>query len=294
MDDIKLYTEPELKKPYLIAAGPGTANVSLVATTYLRDKLGAEPFAEIESTEPFSMSYDVSLEEGVINLIPTSLEERVENKFYYWKGDGEHDLIFFTGNAHPLPGKGLEFAGSVVDFASEFDVQGLYILGAYATDVTHRADPQVTGMVSRRDLMDVLTTNGLGLAPSITFAHNLITWILIAAIERDIDAVGLIGELPRYATVKPSMKVCKRLIETLAGILGIRDVLDLSDLDSFIEEEDSKMDAWIEELRNLPNKEAKEFLNYFEALEKEENLITEEDKHRLIQDLEDFFKQRGG
>ncbi|MFP3975874.1 MAG: hypothetical protein ACLFVK_06605, partial [Dehalococcoidia bacterium] len=135
---------------------------------------------------------------------------------------------------------------------------------------------------------------GLGLAPSITFAHNLITWILIAAIERDIDAVGLIGELPRYATVKPSMKVCKRLIETLAGILGIRDVLDLSDLDSFIEEEDSKMDAWIEELRNLPNKEAKEFLNYFEALEKEENLITEEDKHRLIQDLEDFFKQRGG
>ena len=38
---LKIYSTPQLKKPFLVAAGPGTANVGLRTAGYLREKLGA-------------------------------------------------------------------------------------------------------------------------------------------------------------------------------------------------------------------------------------------------------------
>jgi proteasome assembly chaperone (PAC2) family protein len=36
---LKIYSRPQLKEPFLVAAGPGTANVGLRAAGYLREKL---------------------------------------------------------------------------------------------------------------------------------------------------------------------------------------------------------------------------------------------------------------
>jgi len=46
---VKLQKEPKLNSPYLVAAWPGMGNVALKAATYLREKLRAEEFGEIEA-----------------------------------------------------------------------------------------------------------------------------------------------------------------------------------------------------------------------------------------------------
>ncbi len=50
---VKLQKEHKLNSPYLVAAWPGMGNVALKAVTYLREKLRAEEFGEIEASAFF-------------------------------------------------------------------------------------------------------------------------------------------------------------------------------------------------------------------------------------------------
>ena len=62
---IKLFKEPKLNKPSLVAAWPGVGNVALVAASYLKEKLKAEEFAEIEPL-PFFELNGVIIEDNLI------------------------------------------------------------------------------------------------------------------------------------------------------------------------------------------------------------------------------------
>ena len=53
---IKIYKEPKLKRPSLVAAWPGIGNVALVAADYLKEKLGVDEFAEIDPLPFFKKS----------------------------------------------------------------------------------------------------------------------------------------------------------------------------------------------------------------------------------------------
>lgn len=81
-DQVTIHKEPKLYNPCLVAAWPGVANVALEATTYLKDKLQAEEFAEIEA-QPFFEVTGVYVEKNLVQ--PPRLPE---NKFYYWKRRG--------------------------------------------------------------------------------------------------------------------------------------------------------------------------------------------------------------
>ncbi len=95
-DQVIIHKEPKLHNPSLLAAWPGVANVALEATTYLKDKLQAEEFAEIEAQSFFEVT-GVYVEKNLVQ--PPRLPE---NKFYYWKRKGkEGDLIIFLGEAQP-------------------------------------------------------------------------------------------------------------------------------------------------------------------------------------------------
>ena len=100
---LKIYASPDLKEPFFVAAGLGTANVGLMTVNYLREKLGAELLAEIEPGDFFTPPYSFTFRDGLIDIAPIELgEDLPQNRFYYWKSGKAHDIIFFTGNAHPL------------------------------------------------------------------------------------------------------------------------------------------------------------------------------------------------
>jgi hypothetical protein len=73
---LKTYSSPQLKEPFLVAAGPGTANIGLRTVDYLREKLGAELFAEIEPGDFFTPPYSFAFRDGLIDIVPIELRER--------------------------------------------------------------------------------------------------------------------------------------------------------------------------------------------------------------------------
>ena len=96
---IRLYQEPKLEKPDMIASWPGIGNMGVLAVDTLRGQIRAEELGEIE---PWDFFYPRKV------VIKASILEDLEfprNKFYYrtyqntWSNDRKHFHID-TGPIH--------------------------------------------------------------------------------------------------------------------------------------------------------------------------------------------------
>src|SRR4030042_3450076 len=151
---INIYKEPKLTKPCLVAAWPGIGNVALGAVSYLKEKLGAEEFAEIEPL-PFFELNGVIIEDNLIQQ-----PRFPESKFYYWKRKGTRsELIIFIGEAQPTS-QSYEFANVVLGLAQRFGVKQIYTLAAAL--IPHFAEkPRVWAAATNDKLLKELEERGL-------------------------------------------------------------------------------------------------------------------------------------
>jgi len=265
---LKIYSRPKLKEPFLVAAGPGTADVGLRTTNYLREKLGAELFAEIEPGDFFTPPYSFAFRDGLIDIVPIELGEHTpQNRFYYWKSGKDQDVIFFTGNAHPLPGKVPELAGYVLEAAKGFGLHRLYMPGAFLTDIHHLSEPSICGSATDEELRKYLRSYHIADAPPMNIANNLNAWLLGMAKSKSIDAIGLISEIPAYKSEDRNIRACRALVKLLLKMLDIGG-LDISDLDTMLAEEDALMEQHLAELRESTDQKAIDFLQYLDMLER--------------------------
>ena len=264
---LRVYRKPQLKEPLLIAAGPGTANVGLRAVSYLREKLGAELLAEIKPGEFFIPPYTLAFREGIIELEPMELGEQApQNKFHYWKADKVNDLLFFEGDTHPMPGRALELASYVLDTACRFGIRRVFIPGAFLTDVHHLSAPRLYGIATDNKLLEYLHSYNIEATPPINIAHNLNAWLLGMAKQKDIDAVGLVGEIPFYNAEGQNIRACRALVKALCQMLGLKE-LDFADLDLLLDEEETQIERKLDDLRKSVDEKASEFLHYLELLQ---------------------------
>jgi len=153
-DQVTIHKEPKLRSPSLLAAWPGVANVALEATTYLKDKLQAVEFAEIEAQSFFEVT-GVYVEKNLIQS-----PRFPENKFYYWKRKGkEGDLIIFLGEAQPST-KNREFANMILDVVQRFGVKVVYTCAAAL--ISHFPEqPRVWAAATDGELLDQMEKQGL-------------------------------------------------------------------------------------------------------------------------------------
>jgi len=264
---LKIYSSPQLKEPFLVAAGPGTGNVGIRTTNYLREKLGAELLAEVEPGDFFVPPYSFAFRDGLIDILPIELGEHTpQNKFYYWKSGKAHDIIFFTGDTPPLPGKVVELAEYVMEAARSFGLQRLYMPGAFLTDVHHLSEPTVYGSVTDNKLQEYLRSYDIAASPQMNIAHNLNAWLLGVAKKKSIEAIGLVSEIPAYIPEGRNIRACRALVTVLLQILDIG-ATDLSDLDAMLAEEEAWMEKQLAELRQSTDQRAVEFLKYLDTLE---------------------------
>ena len=263
---LKTYSKPQLKEPFLVAAGPGTADVGLRTASYLQEKLGAELFAEIEPGDFFTPPYRFTFRDGLIDIAPVETGElKPRNRFYYWQSGQSHDIIFFTGNAHPLPGKVPELAGYVLEVAKGFGLKRLYMPGAFLADIHHLAEPTLYGSATSEELRQYLHSRYIIDAPSMNIAHNLNAWLLGMAKSKDIDAIGLVSEIPAYKPEERNIRACRALVRALCQMLDI-EAPDLSDLDTLLAEEDKRTERQLAELRESDDERVIDFLNYLDRL----------------------------
>lgn len=306
---IKLYEEPKLVNPVLVASWPGIGNIGVIAVSYLRHILGAREFAEIEPWDFFEPRR-VLIEGGLLKDL-----EFPSSTFYYQRTE-KRDLILFIGEQQPTeagspyPGgrKAFEMANLVLDFAQKFGCQEVYTSAAAVAPIHHSMRPRVWAVPNNTRLIaevrrypntillsDFAERGGQG---NITGLNGL---LLGVARKRGINGICLLGEIPLYLQGVPINypKASKSVLEVLTEILRLR--IDLSHLDAMANQVDQGIaDLETQFYQKAPPEVANRVREWLESFKSagltkppESGPITEEDQKWINEHIDDLFKRSG-
>ncbi len=188
----------------MVAAWPGMGYLAKISADYLRKRLKAKLFAEINYYQN-AVIYKDSLAE----LTP------IKHCFYY---STQHNLIICVGEAQPsIPEEAFRLARCVMSVAKRFKVRRIYTMAAYPSD--YHGVPQVFGVYNDEALKGVLQSYNVRLLEGEGTINGL-NGILIGVAGNDgIEGICLLGEI-RYANV-PQHLSSKAVLDKLTAILGV-------------------------------------------------------------------------
>lgn len=230
--EFKLYKEPQLRSPRMVAAWPGIGNIAIITVRYLQQKLGAEELGELEAFHLFDPT-GVSIKDNVVEA-----PEFPESRFYYWQDTSlDNDIILFLGEGQP-PLKGYELANDVLDVAQRFQVSRIYTCASAVTRIHYAENPKVWGAATNQQLVEEMEEYGVALKGDLHIA-GLNGLLLGAARERGIEGICLLGEVPMYATGIPNPKASLAVLEIMSQMLGIK--VDLAELRGWAEGSEEEM-----------------------------------------------------
>jgi len=286
MEAIKLYKEPKLRNPFMVAAWPGMGGVAIIAAQYLTEQWGAKELGSIAPEGFFDLN-GVIIEDNLVRDV-----EFPENKFYLSRSRGRRDWIIFIGEAQPLM-NGYELANLVLDVAQKFEVKRLYTFAAAPTHIYHTKRPRVLAVATMPKLIQGLQKYDV--APlkqgSISGLNGL---LLGAAKQRNIPGICLLGEIPIYTTNIANPRSAKAVLQVLAEMSNLQ--IDLTDIDSWAKETGQQIEEKIYHLKESFGEEAKELIDYFERLAEqtsEEEIGPEFKTEELLKEIERFLKDKG-
>jgi len=260
MERLNLQQNITLKKPVLLAAWPGVSNVALEVAMYLRDKLGAEEFADIDPLDFFT-PIGILVHNNVVQvpIFP-------ESKFFYVKTPkGKSDLVIFIGEAQPDQNQ-YEMAHTVIDAAKKLKVKRIYTCAAAL--VQHSVEKsRVWVAATNPRLIKELKEYDITLTGDFQI-RGLNGLLLGVAKERGMGAVCLLGETPQYAAEIPNPIASHAVLGVLSKILGLE--LDLSDI-----AQEAKQMA--EMMRTLSQEAMAKYIDHFTQPIWEQNPPEEEE-----------------
>lgn len=296
---VRLYKEPELENPVMVASWPGIGNIGLIAVDTLRGMVEAEEFGEIE---PWDFFYPkrVLIRNGELK----DLEFPV-SKFYF-KKTGRGGLIFFIGEEQPADGgrayaeggKAYQMANLVIDVAQKFGCHRVYTSGAAVAPIHHAMRSKVWAVPNDERLIPKIKTygntilmsdiEGRGGQGNITGLNGL---LLGVARKRGIDAICVMGEIPVYlqGLPIPYPKASRSVLEVLSAALGIS--LDLRKLDAFVERSEKEIERLYESFPPEIKEQLDKLKHVAHDKPTEPGPITDEDKKRILEDIDKLFKK---
>jgi len=299
---VRLYKEPKLDNPVMIACWPGIGNIGVIAVDILRRTMAAEELGEIE---PWDFFYPRKV---VIRAGELTDLEFPSNKFYF-KKTGEKDVLVFIGEEQPNDGtkvyaegtKAYKMANLVLDVALRFGCRRVYTSGAAVAPIHHTARSRVWVVPNREDLIDEVKSyentvlmsdiedrEGQG---SITGLNGL---LLGAAKKRGLEAICVMGEIPIYihGFPIPYPKGSKAVLEVLSAALGIE--VSMDEINALVQQSESDIESVYERLP-VEIKEQLDKLKYVTyAKPSEPEPITEEDKKKILREIDRLFKKEPG
>jgi len=299
---IRLYKKPKLDSPVLIACWPGIGNIGIIAVDTLRRMVGAEELGEIEPWD-FFYPRKVIIKDGELKALEFPISK------FYFKKTTRRDLLFFIGEEQPSDGgrvyaegtKAYRMANLVLDVALKFGCQRVYTSGAAVAPIHHTTRSRVWAVPNSDVLIDEVRSyentvlmsdiEGRGGQGNITGLNGL---LLGVAKKRGLEAICVMGEIPIYVHgfPIPYPKGSKSVLEVLSAALGIE--IDMQGLDGLVEQSERDIDSVYERLP-AEIKEQLDKLKYVTyARPAEPGPITEEDKKRILQEIDRLFKKESG
>ena len=220
------------RAPVMLAAWPGIGNVGVGAIDYLRRKLDARAFAEIDTRELFTADL-ILVENGLAKLpdVPTHTFSLIEDP----------PLVIFQGEVQVGGPVGNDMMGHVLDMAQGLGVQTIYTMAAYQYPMTHKDQVQVFGVSNRESLRDALVPHGVEVLEQ-GMVSGLNGLLLASAQERGIDAACLLATMPVYTHHMANPKSSREIVQILQHVLNIS--VNMSEMDEHVE----KMEASMEDI----------------------------------------------
>jgi hypothetical protein len=296
---VKLYKEPKLVAPVLIACWPGIGNVGIMAVDMLRRSIAAEELGEIESWEFFYPRRVVIRDGELLDL------EFPANKFYFKKGE-KRDLLFFIGEEQPSDRGGVyaegtmayKMANLVLDVAQKFGCQRIYTSGAAVAPIHHTTRSRVWVVPNSEHLLDEVKgyentvlmseVEGRDGQGNITGLNGL---LLGVAKKRGLEAICVMGEIPIYihGFPIPYPKGSKAVLEVLSAALNI--TMPMDEINGLIEQSDNEIEGVYEKLPSEIREQLDKLKYVVYTKPSEPRPITEEDKKKILQEIDKLFKR---
>jgi len=237
--ELLIHKRISAQSPVMLAGWPGMGNVAIGTMDYLRRKLSAKPFAEIDVSKTVTPDM-IIVEEGLIKL-----SRPPKNIFYYQEIP---DLIIFEGETQLREVTGAKLMEHILDLARELKVRRIFTAAAFPLPMSYKEEPKVYGVANTKSFRDILYRQyNLRIMESgqISGLNGL---LLGFAQKRGIEAACLLATMPLYAVNLPNLRASRAIIEVLQKILKIR--IDLDELDLRIqglEREMSELEEGIKE-----------------------------------------------
>jgi hypothetical protein len=296
---IRLYKEPKLEKPVLIASWPGIGNIGIIAVDTLRGIVRAEELGEIEAWDFFYPS-KVLIKDGELKGLEFPI-----SKFYFKRTDGR-DLLFFLGEEQPTEGgrayaegtKAYQMANLVLDVALKFGCRRVYTSGAAVAPIHHTsrskvwAVPNSEGLIaevrSYENTVIMSDIEGRGGQGSITGLNGL---LLGVAKKRGLEGICVMGEIPVYlqGLPLPYPKASKSVLEVLSAALGLN--IPMEGIAAFAERSEEEIETLYRGFPEQIREQLDKLKHAPYAKPTEPGPITEEDKKKILEDIDKFFKK---
>jgi uncharacterized protein len=232
--------------PTVLAAWPGMGNVGLITVDYLRRKLDAKVFAEIDMS-PFFIPDSIVVKNGIAQFpeIPTAV-------FYYTR---DPDLIIFESNAQVTGKEGILIIKKILDVIGQYPVKRVFTFAAFAQTMSYQDQTQVLVTCNIPYLLNELEGRGLTPMPD-GFIAGLNGLLLGVAASRQIESACFLGTIPGYAINLSYPKASLELVSAIANVLNIEiDIAELIEGIDAIGQQFAMIEERIRELAPNVNKE---------------------------------------
>jgi len=280
-DELRVEHEPELERPFLIAAFRGWndgAQGASLAGGYLAKLWDAQQFASIDPESFFDFQATrptVSLVEGTTRKL-----EWPENAFYHATPAGvDRGAVLLLGVEPNLRWR--RFTELIVDVAREQHVELVVTLGALLADVPHTRPSPITGTATDPELIE-----RLGLQASRYEGPTGIVGVLHDACRAAaLPSVSLWAAVPHYVSLAPSPRAALALCERLGSLLDAP--IDTAELDEAVE-------AYTRRVSEAVSTD-EETAEYVQELERRAEMLDESDLpsgDSLAAELTKFLRER--
>lgn len=270
---MKMFEEIHFKTPpVMLAAWPGMGNVGIIAMDYLRTKLHAKIFAEIDMT-PFFIPDSIIVKDGIAQLpeIPGAV-------FYYLYNPS---IIIFESNTQVGGRDGITIIKTILDIAQQFKVQQIYTAAAYAQPMSHSTPSRVMGACNNPVLFKQIEDYGVIRMPDGYIAGQNGLLLGVAA-SRSINACCLLGTIPSFSSNLSYPKASFEIVKVLEKDLKCQ--LDYSELEESIEIVDKQLAAIEDRIREY-------FPSAMENDEEAQEVDDEQVPHYIMDKIEKLFRE---
>jgi hypothetical protein len=219
--------------------------VGLGACDYLRRKLGAAPFAQID-VSAYHQPEALTVQDGLGRM-----PEPPKQDLYF---SSEPPLFIFQGEAQLAGAPGFRLAAELLDLVLRHGTETVFTGAAYAMPVSFRQRPEIYGAATNENLRSQFALLGVKRLKegNISGLNGL---LLGLAAQRGMPAACLLATMPHYAIEAPNPKASRALIQVFQRILNTS--VDMTEIDEAVREADqmfkdfeAKVNEAIQQLKN--------------------------------------------